>query len=166
MHHFAETSPVATVLLLSELQQSAHAPAVHALAASFPDNLYLVSEQWAIPVFYYQIPSVALACEQALAQAEEALFATGARLGLAPARCLLVLRYSPSFSKTRLQRQLVRRLKCPVRLLTMAGNEPWLYTLGLASTKLAQNRARRQNKAADKVEGSVRISSLTSSVLH
>lgn len=156
---FSEASSIATALVVSELKSSLCCAAANTLAASFPDNFYLVCELPVIPPFYYQFPSVASMCEQELTKAREELYSLGTKLGILPERCLLLPRYYPHFSKLRLQRHLVRRLKCPVRLLTMARNEPWLYTVGLSLTNSCDMQLARKKH----VEGIVKIRYLASS---
>lgn len=163
-YSFPETSPVATVLLVSQSTLSEGYAIARALTASFPDNFYLASEQPFIPPSYNAIPSVSTYCEQELAQAREALFSLGMRLGILPERCLLLFRYFPHFSKVRLQRQLVRQLNCPVRLLTAAEDKLWLYMLGLSGAKSYDTQAAR-SRLEQGIKDAVKVRYLASAVV-
>ena len=124
---------VASVLMVSELKKAAYAKLIQELAGNVPDELYLVHTQPLIPPLYYGIPSVALACERALIQAQEELLFFANQLKIPTSRCLLLTPYFIPRSEIQLQRQLVRRLKRPVRLMTLVNQGAWLYSLGRSS---------------------------------
>ncbi len=163
-YSFSETFRVATVLLISELKLSNSYAIANTLIASFPDDFYLASEQPFIPSFYYAISSVATDCEQGLAQAKETLSHLGVKLGILPERCLLLFRYLPHFSKWRLQRQLVRLLKCPVRLLVTEEDKLWLHLLELSGKKPYDAQSAR-SRLERGIEETVKRRYLASSVV-
>ena len=120
---FSEKSPTAMALLVSELKTSSYRfVRARTLAASFPDNLYLVNVQPTLSVFY-PVPCIVSAWEQETMQARKELLSFGVELGIASERCLLLFQSGLFFKKTRLQQHLERQLKCPVHLLTLADDE-------------------------------------------
>ena len=152
-YSFSEKFPVVTVLLVSELKTSLYQfMRARTLAASFPDNFYLVSVQPSIPPFYYHIPCIASAWERETIQARKELLSLGAELGLSRERCLLLSQSGLFFKKTRLQRQLVHHLKCPVRLLTLADNDLSLPMSIPASVKSAKRQVTRSKSTKDPVK--------------
>ena len=125
-YSFSEKSPTAMALLVSELKTSSYRfVRARTLAASFPDNLYLVNVQPTLSVFY-PVPCIVSAWKQETIQARKELFSFGVELGISPERCLLLFQSGLFFKKIRLQRQLVRQLNCPVRLLNLADNKKLL----------------------------------------
>lgn len=136
---FPEKSPMATVLLVSELKTSLYQLVrTRTLVASLPNKHYLVSVQPTIPPCYYHIPCIASAWKQEREQAKQALLSFGTELDISPENCLLLSQSGLFFKKARLKQQLERQLKCSIRLLSLTDNEPWVTMPVAASATMAK----------------------------
>lgn len=164
-YSFPETSTIATVLLIPPLKSNDFEATARTLAASFPDNFYLACEQQVVSPFYCTIPSIAACAEEEWARAKEGILCLGVRLGILPERCLLLPLHAPCFSKRGLQRHLVRRLKSPVRLLTITDSKVWLYGLGYSAVTSYGTRFAQSGLLKDKEKSTVKIRHLASSAL-
>lgn len=145
-----EEKRIASVLRVSELKKTAYAERLKQLVGNMPKELYLVHTHSYIPPFYYSLPSVGLACEQMLIQAQEELAFFAQSLQIPFSHCVLLTGYFTLDSESQLQRQLVRQLKRPVRLLTLSAQETWLYALGPCLPKQAGDWGRISRNAVNR----------------
>lgn len=151
MRTLEEEKPIAYVLLVSDLKETAYAQRLKRLVGNLPKALYLAHTHPFIPPLYYSIPSVAWACERARVQAHEELAFFAEQLTVPSSHTfLLTTPFTACSEEGQLQRRLVRRLKRPVRLLTLSQQEAWLYALGLGLPMQAGDSGKTSKKAVNR----------------
>lgn len=164
MVSFQKGGSVAYILRVSELKRATERGAKGVpLGKSLPKEVYLVQEQLRIPPLYYSIPSIAHLCEQTFLKFQEELAYFAGQLGVPSERCLQVGHFFTSVTQTQLQRYLVRRLKRPVRVLTLAELTSWRE--GLSPTSFQSGRPEKYLRNNQGITNSPPLTSLRSSAL-